>query len=195
MMKRIESTEALKYIQATEEVRSKEEAIEQKMKFLQPKLFGYPLVNYSLKGMRKVYIPYSLLVFHYVIDRKIGLRREGEMAVIFDLNEVHPFHYDLADGFNTRKLRTENLDGDFLPINCTDEEAQEKSINTIQWKGLYRAYRSKGELTLLRSEKFYRPVWELDLDHKGRQFIRYAPLDTYGSSNEHLSGLKIRLEN
>jgi hypothetical protein len=43
------------YILATEEVKSKEEAIAQKMKFIQPKLLGIPLVRYEYKRCEGIY--------------------------------------------------------------------------------------------------------------------------------------------
>ena len=184
-----------KFILTTEEVRSKEEAIEQKMKFLHPKLFGIQLTKYELNQVRKVYIPYQLMVFHYEIPRKVGLKREGELAIIFDLNEVHPYHFDLSEEqLKTIKIGTDKIEGIILPDKCLEKEAERKSVEMIQWKILFRFYKSKGDVQLLKRQKFYRPAWELDLTSNNRSYIKYSSLDPYGFQNEQISGLKVRLE-
>jgi hypothetical protein len=180
----------------TEEIKSKEEAIRSKMELIQPKILGIQLVKYELIHARKVYIPYTFLTFSYEIKRKFGLRREGEIAIVFDMNEVHSFHFDLKDDqLKTDKMAISQMDGIRLPEQCSDHEAESQSIEMIQWKILYRFYRSSGSVHLNKRTKFYRPAWELDLHCNNKQFIKYAFLDPYDSSNEQIAGLRVRLEN
>jgi hypothetical protein len=106
----------------------------------------------------KVYIPYQFLIFRYEIPGKVGIKREGELAIIFDLNEVHPFHFDLAeDRLHIVELAKDNLEGTRLSEQCTEEEAIRRSTDLIQWKVLFRFYKRKGDLKLLVNQKFYRP--------------------------------------
>jgi hypothetical protein len=184
-----------KYMLITEEVRSKEEAIGQKMKLLHPKLFGIRLAKYELNQARKVYIPCQFMVFHYEIQRKIGLRREGKLAIIFDLNEIHPYHFDLnEEQLRTIKIGADKTEGIILPDKCLENEVERKSVEMIQWKILFRFYKSTGDVRLYKKQKFYRPAWELDLTSNNRSYVKYASLDPYGHQSEQISGLKVRLE-
>lgn len=189
-------------VMVTMPVCTDEEAVNKKMKLLQSKLFGlFSPVKYELKSKRKVYIPYELLIFSYEIHRgkkKIARNgmfdRSGEVGIIFDQNEVHPFHFDLFDDLNLRKANRTELKGDILEDNCTSREVGEKSKDFVQWKVLYRVFRDLGEVKMVERRKFYRPAWELEVEANKKEFIKYAYMDIYGSENEHVSGLKVRLD-
>ena len=190
------------FIMVTESVRTDEEAVEKKMKLLQTKIFGiFRLVSYNLISMRKVYIPYEQLVFSYEIHRgkkKITgngiFDRSGEVGIIFDLNEVHAFHFDLLENLNLNKIAVFELDGEILSDKCSYKEVEEKSKETVQWKVLHRLFRDLGEVKLTARKRFYRPAWELVVEANQKEFIKYAYMDLYGSENEHAGGLKARLD-
>lgn len=183
----------------TKPVRSDEEAIGKKMELLNTKLFGiFSPVTYNLMMRSKVYVPYELLVFSYEIRRgkdnqKKGLfYREGEVGIIFDMNEVHPFHFDLYD--DLKLVKEKHVEGVILSGHCTFEEAEIKSKEYVQWRVLQRAFKSSGSVELIKSIKFYRPAWEMHVEARGKKMIRYAYMDEYGPENEHVSGLKVRLD-
>jgi len=195
------SMTALKEGLMTKTFYSDEESIQKKMDMLNTKLFGiFSPVHYSLSRKRKVFIPFDLLVFHYRIEKGTNLSnsslrvREGEIGVIYDLNEEHAFHYDLFDKLEIGTKSFENLKGVFLPSNCSDEEVVTRCKDIVQYKMLARAYKGLGILTLAKRERFYREAWELTTVCRGREHIRYAYKDNYTPLNEHVSGLKIRLD-
>ena len=185
----------------TKNVYSDKEAIQRKMEMLNTKLFGlFSPVTYSLSKKRKVFIPFELLIFHYRIEKGNNLKnsslrvREGEIGVIYDLNEEHAFHYDLFDKLESSNKHIDTLKGVFLPSKCSDEEVMTRCKDIVQYKMLARAYKGLGILTLAKREKFYREAWELTTVCRGREHIRYAYKDRYSPQNEHVSGLKIRLD-
>lgn len=99
----------------TKNVFSDKEAIQRKMEMLNTKIFGlFSPVHYSLLRKKKVFIPFELLVFNYRIEKSRNLKvnslrvREGEIGVIYDLNEEHAFHYDLFDKLELGNKSFEN---------------------------------------------------------------------------------------
>ncbi len=189
-------------INVTESVRTDEEAIKKKMDLLNTKIFGlFSPVSYELKSKKKIYVPYELLVFSYEIHRgkrkdlKRGMfDREGQVGIIFDLNEVHPFHYDLYEDLEFKKYSLEKLDGDLLKDQCPTEDVEKQCREFVQWRVLQRVFRDLGQVDLVKRVKFYRPAWELLVEARNQEMIRYAYMDGYGSENEHVSGLKVRLD-
>ena len=189
-------------INVTESVRTDEEAIKKKMDLLNTKIFGlFSPVSYELKSKKKIYVPYELLVFSYEIHRgkrkdlKRGMfDREGQVGIIFDLNEVHPFHYDLYEDLKFKKCSLEKLDGNLLKDQCPTEGVEKQCREFVQWRVLQRVFRDLGQVDLVKRVKFYRPAWELLVEARNQEMIRYAYMDEYGSENEHVSGLKVRLD-
>lgn len=191
-----------KEILVTSSVKRDQQAVEDKLKALNPKLFGvFNPVPYELKEKRKVYLPYELLIFSYNIttgkNPEAGaLKRfdkHGEIGIIFDYNEVHGFHFDLSEKLSIKPITGENIDGDILADQCTHEEAVKKAKDLINRKYLNRPFKNT-EIKLIKSQRFYRAAWELTVEARGAEFQRYAYMDLYGSSNEHISGLKLRLD-
>lgn len=189
-------------IHVTESVGTDEEAVRKKMDLLNTKLFGlFSPVSYELKDKKKIYVPYELLVFSYEIHRgkrkdlKRGMfDREGQVGIIFDVNEVHPFHYDLYEDLKFKKCSLKNMDGDLLADQCPTEEVEKQCREFVQWRVLQRVFRDLGQVDLIKRVKFYRPAWELLVEARNQEMIRYAYMDGYGSENEHVSGLKVRLD-
>ena len=190
-------------IQTTESVMTDTEAVEHKMKIIHPKLFGlFCPVKYTLQEKRKVYVPYDFFVFAYELrrgkhrtsDDALGIfDRKGEIGVVFDLNEVHSFHFDLYDTLDLCTVPTEGLDGEILPPNCSSDEAQAKTFESVRWKMLRKVFQALPQISLIRHEPFYRPAWELRLSVRGRQCEKFAYMDKHSTQNEHISGLKVRL--
>lgn len=186
----------------TPSVKTDEEAVEAKMKSVQSKLFGiFSPVKYELIEKRKVYVPYEFLAFSYEIKRgkmafgKEGqFDREGKVGIIFDLNEVHAFPFDMMESLVLEKDTDLTAKGELLSDNCTPERAYTLSLETVRWKMLHRAFRDLGDVDLIKREKFYRSAWELKLSANNKEFIKYAYMDIYGVESEHVSGLKVRLE-
>ena len=189
-------------INVTESVRTDEEAIKKKMDLLNTKIFGlFSPVSYELKSKKKIYVPYELLVFSYEIHRgkrkdlkRSMFDREGQVGIIFDLNEVHPFHYDLYEDLKFKKCSLEKLDGNLLKDQCPTEGVEKQCREFVQWRVLQRVFRDLGQVDLVKRVKFYRPAWELLVEARNQEMIRYAYMDEYGSENEHVSGLKVRLD-
>jgi len=191
----------VKELKVTTSVKTDENAVEDRMKSLNPKLFGvFNPMPYELKSKQKVFLPYELMVFSYKLTSGKsgnsgvlkGFDKQGEIGIIFDFNEVHGFHFDLSEELSLKSLQADRIDGEILPKQCTDEEAMKKAKDLITRKFLNRPFKNT-EVTLIRSQKFYRAAWDLDVTARGNDFHRYAYVDTYGSSNEHISGLKLRL--
>lgn len=191
------------FVFTTPAVSTDEEAVRLKMKQIHPKLFGlFCPVKYKLVSKEKVQIPYELMVFDYRLIRnkktqelgKNGIfDRQGEVAVVFDLNEVHAFHFDLYDDLKLKKKRACELEGRILQTRCSESEALEKSVECVKWQYLRKVFHAVPELTLIKRERFYREAWMLVLTSHGKTYEKYAYLDRYGAENEHISGLRVRL--
>lgn len=193
-----------KKIKLTNSVTTEAEAMEKKQKLLNSKIFGlFSPVNYQLLSARKVYVPYELLIFSYEVNRKEKntdgnkksfFYRSGKIGIVYDLNERHAFHFDLSEEIEWAIKDIDELDGEILPDICTREEIQESCLHTIRWKVLNRTYRNVSDISLTERHKFYRPACEMKFECREKEFIKYAYLDAYGSENEHISGLKVRLQ-
>lgn len=186
----------------TETKKTDQEAIDDKMKALSPKLFGlFNPMPYELINTRKVFIPCEFLIFSYRISRGKSknhqpnkLDQTGEIGIVFDVNEVHAFFFDLIEELKLIKKPVTSLDGVILPDQCSSQAVLEKSAETVRNKYLNRGLKQISELNLKSRRKFYRQAWELTVTAHGKEMQRYAYMDVYGSMNEHVSGLKVRLD-
>lgn len=185
----------------TKSVTEKEDAIRAKMKIVEPKFLGIKMINYERDGIQKVWIPNAFLVYDFEVNRNVFVKnsrafiKSGQVAVVFDLNELHTSLYNLiGDGqIPMIKKDIEQLSGIVLPDNCSWDEMLHQAEYSIQRQILRKAYRMEGKLKLVRTIKFYREAWELRMFFKGREFIKYAYPDQYGTNNERARGLKTRL--
>ncbi len=187
----------------TPNVFSDEEAVEFKMKQIHPKLFGlFCPVKYQVVSKEKVLVPYLFLVFDYRLmrstkNRELGktgmFDREGQIGVVFDMNEVHSFHFDLYDDLKLKEKKTEDLKGRFVKANCTEREAVETALENVKWQYRRKVFHAMPEITLAKKVKFYREAWELKLDCRGKEYVKFAYRDNFAAKNEHISGLRVRL--
>jgi len=185
----------------TETRKTDQQAIDEKMKALCPKILGlFCPVHYDLHSKRKVFVPYELMVFSYRIGKAAdpnkaagSFCRAGEIALVFDMNEVHGFHFDLSEKLPLQRLDPAKIDGDILPERCSKNEAIEKSKDLIRFKYLNRGLSRGCTLDLVKREVFYRPAWELTVSALGKEMKRFAWLDHYGTESENISGLKLRM--
>ena len=198
-MKQLEM-ETIKILQRE---RTTEEAIAEKMKSLSPKLFGiFAPVVYELISWKTVLIPYYLLTYEYSMregfSKKRFMNRSGEITVIFDANEVHGFHFDKAEyaDFKTVCVNRKSLLGEYeiIEMNCTEEDIEENCLDLIRYRYLQKISRGGSEIIFMEKEKFYRPAVEMTVMARGKVMERYAYLDKYTLSSEHISGLKVRLD-
>ncbi|MBQ6496123.1 MAG: hypothetical protein IJI74_03015 [Firmicutes bacterium] len=178
---------------------SDQEAIDWKMKQLHPKLLGlWCPMKYTIKKKEKVYVPYTLFVFDYELRRGSNpggkLDRTGQIGVIFDMNQVHSFHFDLIDDLGLQKKTIANLSGPLLPKACSDEEALANAEETVKSNYLRKVFAAIPIVTLKNKVPFYREAWKLDLECKGTMYEKYAYMDVFDMSNEYISGLKVRLD-
>lgn len=198
-MKVLESAE---FLYKTTNIFDDEEAIARKMKQIHPKLFGvFCPVKYELVKKEKVYVPYDFMRFNYKLIRgdstslnKRGIfDREGEVAVVYDLNEAHAFHFDLFDDLDLRKKSVESIEGIILKPNCSKDEALQQSIECVKWQYLRKVFHAVPQITLLERTRFYREAWKLTLSCRGKTFEKFAWQDKFGAENEHITGLRVRL--
>lgn len=190
------------FILLTETNKTEQEAIADKMKALSPKLLGiFNPMPYELAAKRKVYIPYEFLTFSYKVNKGRNKNhlpdqsdKTGKVGVVFDVNEVHPFFFDLVEELKLKKTSVSSLDGERKPDQCSQETVLEKSTDAVRYKYLNRSMKSAIDLNLESRQKFYRQAFELTVVAHGKEMLRYAYMDIYGSMNENVSGLKIRLD-
>jgi len=184
----------------SEPVKTETQAVDEKMKALTYKLFGiFNPMPYKLLSKRKVFVPYELLVFSYTIGsprngQKPGMfGKSGKIAIVFDVNEVHGFHFDLSEKLHYKTLDQSAVDGEILPDRCSKTQILEKSKDTIRFRYLNRHLGRNCDLELLERTRFYRPAVELTVKAHEKEMTRFAYLDRFASSNENINGLKIRL--
>lgn len=187
----------------TKSIYNKEDAIEAKMRSVEPKFFGIKMINYRQKGMRKVWVPCYFMVYDFKVKRNVFFNKsnvfdkEGRVGAVYDANEMHASHYDvLTDGdipMIKRSLST--MDGDILPDGGNMKRIIEDTEYSIRRQILFKAYKTMdSELKRVKLVKFYREAWELEMTYKDRTFIKYAYLDDYGVQNERARGLNTRLD-
>lgn len=191
------------YLMKTCNVYDCEEAVELKMNQIHPKLFGlFCPMKYQLVSTEKVYVPYMLLIFDYRLVRssrkkpsdKPGLMdRSGQIGIIYDMNEVHAFHYDLFDELKLVKGRKSDMDGRLIKPKCSEREAIDNSIECAKWQYLRKVFHAVPEITLASKQLFFREAVKLDLKCRDKQYEKFAYQDNFGARNEHISGLKVRL--
>lgn len=190
-------------LKVTIPVITEDEAIGRKEKLLNTKLFGlFSPVKYEIKAVRKVYVPFELLIFSYEVNfggkprsPESVLHRDGQTAIVFNIKENHGFHFDLAEEIRRKRLEKGSLDGDILKGGVSPDDILEDSMRIVKQKVLRRVYRNVTNLKIVKRERFYRPACEITAECRGREFIKYAYMDEYTSSNEHISGLRTRLQN
>lgn len=187
----------------TKSIYNKEDAIEAKMRSVEPKFFGIKMINYRQKGMRKVWVPCYFMIYDFKVKRNVFFNKsnvfdkEGRVGAVYDANEMHASHYDvLTDGdipMIKRSLST--MDGDILPDGGDMKRIIEDTEYSIRRQILFKAYKTMdSELKRVKLVKFYREAWELEMTYKDRTFIKYAYLDDYGVQNERARGLNTRLD-
>lgn len=175
---------SVKKILRTSNVYSSNQAVENKMKQIHPKLFGlFCPVKYSLVSTEKVYVPYMLT-----------FDKEGQIGIVYDMNEVHAFHYDLYDELALVESSVDSTEVKLLQTGCTEKEAIENSIECAKWQFLRKVFHAVPEITLAEKTAFYREAVKLNLTCRGKQYEKFAYLDMFGAKNEHISGLKVRLD-
>lgn len=201
MVKRLNEKMINNKFSHTDVVRDRNTAIQEKVKQLHGSIFGKPLINFEIRSERNVWVPYCYLVYHYSLDGKAILGRtfkprEGEVAVIFDLNEVHPMQYDIYESGDIKLVNKANgKEYEVMEPNVSQDEMLIKAEEHIQFKIMKRFYGKSGKLKLKKKEMFYRPAVELEVIYKnGCPNMRYVYLDEFGIQSEHILGLKYRVE-
>ncbi len=197
------NTIAKKNILLSEKVKSSDEAINEKLTQLSPKLFGiFNPVPHTLHAQKAILIPYYFMEYEY----SIGKRRPGEklsdrgseIAVMYDANEAHGFYFDLSEKeyLVLKKMSIEDASEKYeiLEDKINKEDREDKVNELIKYKYLRRIARVGADITLIKTTKFYRPAMELIVSAKGKQMERYAYMDRFSLSSEHVSGLKVRLD-
>lgn len=187
----------------TKSIYTKEEAIEAKMRSVEPKLLGIKMVRYEKKRIRKVWVPCYFMIYEFKLTRSIfmaksqALNREGVVGAVYDANEMHTIHYDvMTDGeIPMIEKNLNSMDGDILPDGGTMNEIIENAEYSIRRQILFKAYKTmESELKQVKLVKFYREAYEMEMGYKDRTYIKYAYLDDYGVANERAKGLTTRLD-
>lgn len=201
-MKRLQSQSGEGSFLHTDIVRERKEAIEEKIKLLHGSFFGRPIVKFDVSLMRDVWVPYCYLVYQYRLGgntffSKKRSAREGKVAVVFDLNEVHPMQYDIYENGDLKfiKKKTADKDRKIIHAGISKNEILERAEQHIQMKVMKRFYGRQGDLNLINKQNFFRPAVELEIIYKGENVNkRYVYLDEFGIQSEHILGLKYRVE-
>ncbi|NLD18703.1 MAG: hypothetical protein GX663_00430 [Clostridiales bacterium] len=189
----------------TKTTADREKSIEEKIKLLHGNFFGKPIVKFEVTRMTDVWVPYCYLEYDFKVERHIvfkkkGLRKQGEVAVVFDMNEMHPFQYDIYESGDIPLLKSslDALSDKAKMIKCDNsfEEIENKAKEYIQFKVMKRFYGSEAKLLLRKKKMFYRPAVEMEVIYKGENpNMRYVYLDEFGVESEHILGLKYRVDN
>lgn len=183
-------------------VRDRETAIEEKIKLLHGSIFGKPIIKFEINAMRDVWVPYCYLVYHYDLGGKAYFKkkrssREGEVAVVFDLNEEHPMQYDIYENGDLKLSRgkVQPSDRKMISAEISGKEIFDRAEQHIQMKIMKRFYGKQGDLKLIGKKDFFRPAVELEIIYRGENVNkRYVYLDEFGVQSEHILGLKYRVE-
>jgi hypothetical protein len=159
-------------------------------------------MKFQVGQVTDVWVPYCYLEYRFIVERSIlfkkkGLEKNGEVGLVFDMNEMHPFQYDLYES-GQLPLKKESLGKEKKIIRSENamDEVKAKAEDYIQYKIMRKFYGAEGKLALKRNVLFYRPAVELEIIYKGEnKNQRYAYLDEFSVDSEHILGLKYRVDN
>ncbi len=185
----------------TQNVKEDSVALAVKMKQIHPKLFGlFCPFKYQLLKTENVLVPYLFMILDYETGRtdKLGtkprrLGKTGQIGVVYDMNEKHAFHFDLYEDLALQESRIASVKSKLLEPKCSEHEAVNESIECAKWQYLRRSLYSIPDVTLSSKRLFYREAIELTLECRGQTYTKYAYKDHFAAENEHISGLKVRL--
>lgn len=185
----------------TQNVKEDRVALDAKMKQIHPKLFGlFCPFKYELLKTENVLVPYLFMIFDYETGRKDKLEtkskllgKTGQIGVVYDMNEKHAFHFDLYDDLALQESKITNIKSKLLEPKCSEHDAVSESIECAKWQYLRRSLYSIPSVSLSSKRFFYREAIELTLECRGQTYTKYAYKDNFATENEHISGLKVRL--
>lgn len=187
----------------TKQVADRQEAIDSKLKLLRGSIFGKPIIKFDIGAVRDVWVPYCYLEYDFHVERSVmfkkkGLVKEGKVAVVLDVNEMHPFQYDIYKSGELPLIKgvPETGNREIIKTENSFHDMDEKSQEYIQFKIMRKFYGRNGKLDMAKCRFFYRPAVELEIIYKGENSnMRYAYLDEFAVESEHVLGLKYRVEN
>ena len=102
------------------------------------------------------------------------------MAVVLDVNEMHPFQYDIYESGELPLIKgvPETGNREIIKTENSFHDMDEKSQEYIQFKIMRKFYGRNGKLDMAKCRFFYRPAVELEIIYKGENSnMRYAYLD------------------
>ncbi|MCQ4637104.1 hypothetical protein NE619_10235 [Anaerovorax odorimutans] len=187
----------------TEAVCSRNEAIESKLKLLRGSFFGRPIVKFEVKNVTDVWVPYCYLEYDFAVERNImfrkkGLMKTGKVGLVFDMNEMHPFQYDLYESgeLPLKKGRVDGKQRKLLECSNSMHDVKAKAEEYLQFRVMKKFYGTEARLRLDKERPFFRPAVEIEVLYKGKNSnLRYAYLDEFAVESEHVLGLKYRVDN
>ncbi len=183
-----------KMILATRPVRGKDEAVQTKLKAVQPKILGIPLVRYQVQSLRHVWVPCAYVVYRWQAGGGGSLRpaRSGRIAAVYDANEDHASIYELMSEGDlpllTQPARPDEIT--VLPRSHGPEDAAARSEEAIRFQYLMKVLRiAHADLYQQQYTEFCREAWQLSLEYKNKHFTKYAYLDDFGITSVQARGL------
>lgn len=197
----LQSAAGVRYF--TEIAHNRDEAVESKLKLLRGNFFGRPMVKFEVVNMSDVWVPYCYLEYDFSVERKIlfrqkGLMKTGAVGLVFDMNEMHPFQYDLYESgaLPLKKGRLDQERRKILKSSNSLHDVKAKAEDYLQFRVMKKFYGTEAQLYLRKEQPFFRPAVEIEVlyKEKNRNF-RYAYLDEFAVESEHVLGLKYRVDN
>ena len=175
----------------TKQVADRQEAIESKLRLLHGSIFGKPMMKFDIGRVTDVWVPYCYLEYDFRVERNIlfkkkGLTKEGKVAVVLDVNEMHPFQYDIYESGQLPlvKGKLDTAKRTVIKTANTLSDMESRAEDYIQ----FRVY-------CLKQRVFVYAV-EMEIIYKGKYpNMRYAYLDEFAVESEHVLGLKYRVDN
>lgn len=184
-------------------VMDRDEAIRKKIERVEGRILGFKVNKLEVGEITDVWVPYCLLKYDYHISKTSnfikGGHRSGTVYIIYDLNEEHCFQYDQVETGELPIVKSSiplKENQKVLKYKKTEKELDAEVRDFIQMKIMLKTFGHSAELTLREQTVFYRPAVEIEIFFKGRnRNLRYAYLDEYAVTNEHILGMKYRLKN
>ena len=135
--------------------------------------------------------------------RLLEFAQQGEnmlskVAVVLDVNEMHPFQYDIYESGQLPlvKGKLDTAKRTVIKTANTLSDMESRAEDYIQFKIMKKFYGRNAALYLSSEKIFYRPAVEMEIIYKGKYpNMRYAYLDEFAVESEHVLGLKYRVDN
>lgn len=143
-------------------------------------------VKPKITSANLIYVPCWQIKMKYENPLLVGkIRKKGTLFIIVD----EKFGISCLEK-DELVLKTESLKESMLPFENTEEQVIDRAKKNARWKVLYGRYRTIADLEIVKVTRFYRPYWDLSLEHIGKNSKQLLAADGYATQRAYSTRTK-----